>query len=148
MISWTKVFVIALPLIVESCAQSPYERGGHPAGFTRYDVEQDYRECEYKAGLANDQHFFSQSSPFPFGAGSQSPADHARALCMAFRPSMLCGIPVWRRKATGSNSYNCPARRSHRFSTRSPHRYCSIIFIRVATAPVFLIYRGASVRSN
>lgn len=51
-----------------------------PAGFTRYDVERDYKECEYKAGLANDQHFFSQSSPFPFGAGSQSPADHARAL--------------------------------------------------------------------
>lgn len=80
MISWTKVFVLALPLIVGNCAQSPYERGGHPAGFTRYDVERDYRECEYKAGLANDQHFFSQSSPFPFGAGSQSPADHARAL--------------------------------------------------------------------
>ena len=68
--------------------------------------------------------------------------------CMAFRPSMLCGIPVWRRKATVSNSYNCPARRSHRSSTRSPHRYCSIIFIRVATAPVLLIYRDASVRSN
>lgn len=80
MISWTKVFVLALPLIVGNCAQIPYERGGHPAGFTRYDVERDYRECEYKASLANDQHFFSQSSPFSFGAGSQSPADHARAL--------------------------------------------------------------------
>jgi len=79
-ISWTKVFVLALPLIVGKCAQIPYERRGHPAGFTRYDVERDYRECEYKASLANDQHFFSQSSPFSFGAGSQSPADHARAL--------------------------------------------------------------------
>jgi len=80
MTSWTKVFVLALPLIVGSCAQSPYERGGHPAGFTRYEVERDYKECEYKASLANDQHFFSQNSPFPFGSGSQSPADHARAL--------------------------------------------------------------------
>jgi hypothetical protein len=80
MISWIKVFVLTLPLIVGSCAQNPSGRGEHPAGFTRYDVERDYRECEYKASLANDQHFFSQSSPFPFGAGSQSPADHARAL--------------------------------------------------------------------
>jgi hypothetical protein len=80
MISWTKVFVLTLPLIVGNCAQNPSGRGEHPAGFTRYDVERDYRECEYKASLANDQHFFSQSSPFPFGAGSQSPADHARAL--------------------------------------------------------------------
>jgi hypothetical protein len=80
MIAWTKVFVLTLPLIVGSCAQNPSGRGEHPAGFTRYDVERDYRECEYKASLANDQHFFSQSSPFPFGAGSQSPADHARAL--------------------------------------------------------------------
>jgi hypothetical protein len=30
--------------------------------------------------MANDQHFFSQRSPFPFGPGPQSPADHARAL--------------------------------------------------------------------
>lgn len=37
-------------------------------------------ECEYKAWLANEQHFYSRSSLFPFRAGPQSPADHARAL--------------------------------------------------------------------
>lgn len=37
-------------------------------------------ECEYKARLANKQHFYSQSSPFSFGFSPQSPADHARAL--------------------------------------------------------------------
>jgi hypothetical protein len=62
------------------CAQSPYERGGYPQGLSQRDVERDYMECEYKARLANDQHFYSQSSPFPFGSGPQSPADHARAL--------------------------------------------------------------------
>lgn len=60
--------------------------------------------------------------------------------CMAFRPSMRCGIPVWRRKATGSNSYNCP--RGDRIDPRPlrlidivrsssfawlPHRFCSSI---------------------
>ena len=62
------------------CVQSPYERGGHPSGYSRAEVERDYMECEYKSRLANEQHFYSQSSPFPFGAGPQSPADHARAL--------------------------------------------------------------------
>ncbi len=80
MTSWTKIFVLAFPLIVGSCAQDPYERGRHPDGFTRYDVERDYRECEYKASLANGQHFYAQGSPFPFGSGPQSAADHARAL--------------------------------------------------------------------
>ncbi|MEK6585257.1 MAG: hypothetical protein AABZ24_02860 [Nitrospirota bacterium] len=75
-----KIFVLALPLLMGSCAQSPYERGIHPAGLSRYDVERDYMECEYKARLANEQHFYSQSSPFPFGASPQNPADHARAL--------------------------------------------------------------------
>ena len=65
---------------VIGCVQSPYERGGHPSGYSRAEVEQDYMECEYKSRLANEQHFYSQSSPFPFGAGPQSPADHARAL--------------------------------------------------------------------
>ncbi len=80
MTSWANIFVVALPLIVGSCAQSPYERGGHPAGFTRYDVERDYRECEHKARVANDQHFYSQSSLFPFSSGPQIPADHTRAM--------------------------------------------------------------------
>ena len=80
MTSWAKLFVLALPLIVWSCASSPYERGGYPAGFSRYDVERDYMECEYKARLANDQHFYSQGSPFPFSSDAQSSSDHARAL--------------------------------------------------------------------
>ena len=62
------------------CVQSPYERGGHPSGYSRAEVERDYMECEYKSRLANEQHFYSQSSPFPFGPGPQNPADHARAL--------------------------------------------------------------------
>ena len=62
------------------CVPSPYERGRHPSGYSRAEVERDYMECEYKSRLANEQDFYSQSSPFPFGAGPQSPADHARAL--------------------------------------------------------------------
>jgi hypothetical protein len=78
--SWARIFVLTLPLTMWSCAQSPYERGIHPAGFSRYDVERDYMDCEYKARLANEQHFYSQSSPFPFPSSPQNPADHARAL--------------------------------------------------------------------
>jgi hypothetical protein len=37
-------------------------------------------ECEYKARLANEQHFYSQTSSFPFTPGPQNPADHAQAL--------------------------------------------------------------------
>jgi hypothetical protein len=62
------------------CASSPYERGGYPSGHNRADVERDYMDCKYKARLANEQHFYSQSSPFPFRSGPQNPADHARAL--------------------------------------------------------------------
>ncbi len=77
MTAWANIFVLAFSLSVWSCAHNPYEHGGQS---TRYDVERDYRECEYKAGLANDQHFFNPSSSFPFGSGLSSPADHARAL--------------------------------------------------------------------
>ena len=73
-------FSIMLVLALAGCASSPYERGGNPQGLSQRDVERDYMECEYKARFANPQHFYSQSSPFPFSAGSQSPADHARAL--------------------------------------------------------------------
>jgi hypothetical protein len=62
------------------CASSPYEPGGYRSGYNMADAERDYKECEYKARLANEQHFYSQSSPFPFRGGPQSPADHARAL--------------------------------------------------------------------
>ena len=61
---------------VIGCVQSPYERGGHPSGYSRAEVEQDYMECEYKSRLANEQHFYSQSSPFPFGAGPVTEEDH------------------------------------------------------------------------
>ncbi len=67
-------------LILAGCASSPYERGGNPQGLSQRDVERDYMECEYKARFANPQQFYNQGSPFPFSAGSQSPADHARAL--------------------------------------------------------------------
>ena len=62
------------------CAPSHYERGGNPQGLSQRDVERDYMECEYKARFANPQQFYNQGSPFPFSAGAQSPADHARAL--------------------------------------------------------------------
>ncbi|MEP6890061.1 MAG: hypothetical protein ABI955_05125 [Nitrospirota bacterium] len=73
-------FSILLVLALAGCASSPYTRGGNPQGLSQRDVERDYMECEYKARFANPQHFYSQSSPYPFSAGSQSPADHARAL--------------------------------------------------------------------
>lgn len=62
------------------CAQRPYQSGGTPAGYSQRDIERDYMECEYKARMANQEHFYSQGSPFPFGSGPQNPADHARAL--------------------------------------------------------------------
>ena len=67
-------------LMLTGCAPSPYERGDNPQGLSQRDVERDYMECEYKARLANEQHFYSQRSPFSFSGGPQSPADHARAL--------------------------------------------------------------------
>ena len=70
----------AVVLMLTGCATSPYARGGNPQGLSQRDVERDYMECEYKARLANPQHFYSQSSPFPFSGGPQSSADHARAL--------------------------------------------------------------------
>ena len=73
-------FSILLVLALAGCASSPYEREGNPQGLSQRDVERDYMECEYKARFANPQHFYSQGSPFPFSAGSQSPADHARSL--------------------------------------------------------------------
>lgn len=82
MISHTKAMLaLGITLIsLSGCASNPYDRGGHPSGYNRADVDHDYMECEYKARLANEQHFYSQSSPFPFSSGPQNPADHARAL--------------------------------------------------------------------
>ena len=70
----------AVVLMLSGCATSPYERGGNPQGLSQRDVERDYMECEYKARLANPQHFYNQGSPFPFSGGPQNPSDHARAL--------------------------------------------------------------------
>ena len=72
--------MIGLILAATGCTTDPYERGSYPSGLSRYDVERDYQECEYKARLANEQHFHSRNSPVPFGPGPQNPADHARAL--------------------------------------------------------------------
>lgn len=72
--------IIGVLLLGIGCAQGPAERGEHPSGLSRYDVERDYIECEHKARLANEHHFYSQTSPFPFSSGPQTPADHARAL--------------------------------------------------------------------
>lgn len=77
---YINILVLILTVTAVGCTQNSYERGGHPSGFNRSDVERDYMECEYKARLANEQHFYNQSSPFPFSGGAQSPADPARAL--------------------------------------------------------------------
>ena len=70
----------ALRLVLTGCAPSPSERGGNSRGLSQRDVERDYMGCEYKARLANEQHFYSQSLPSPFDPDAQSPSDHARAL--------------------------------------------------------------------
>ena len=59
----------ALLLALVGCSPSPHERGGNPQGLSRRDVERDYTECEHKARLANENHFYNQSKPYPFGPG-------------------------------------------------------------------------------
>lgn len=76
----SRVVLAAGVLMLVGCAPSPYEHGGNPQGLSQRDVERDYMECEYKARLASEQHFYSQRSPFPFGPGPPNPVDHARAL--------------------------------------------------------------------
>ncbi|MGC4095861.1 MAG: hypothetical protein QM706_01980 [Nitrospira sp.] len=77
---WGNIFVLMLSLLGWSCAHSPHAQEGHPAGLNRDNAEQDFRECEYTARLANDQPMYSQHSPFPFNFNAQDSADHARAL--------------------------------------------------------------------
>ena len=72
--------MIGFVLAGAGCTTGPYERGGSPSGLSRYDVERDDRECEYKARLANEQLFYSHNSPVPLGPGPHNPVDHARAL--------------------------------------------------------------------
>ena len=88
-------FSILLVLALAGCAPSPYERGGNPQGLSQRDVERDYMECGYKARFANPQHFYSQSSPFPFSAGSQSPPTR-HAPSMDSQRSTQCGTLAWR----------------------------------------------------
>ena len=70
----------ALLLALVGCSPSPHERGGNPQGLSQREVERDYTECEYKARLANENHFYNQSKPYAFGPGPQILSDHARAL--------------------------------------------------------------------
>lgn len=74
------IFSTAIVLLLAGCAPNSYERGGNPRGLTQRDLARDYMECEYKARRANENQFYNQSTPFPFGPGPQSPSDHARAL--------------------------------------------------------------------
>lgn len=76
----TTVILGVLLMGLTGCAPAAYTRGGHPTSYNQAQVERDYMEYEYKARLANQEHFYSQNSPFPFGPGPQSPADHTRAL--------------------------------------------------------------------
>ena len=75
-----RVLLAAVVLMLAGCAPSHYERGGTPQGLSQRDVERDYMECEYKARLTNENHFYNQNTPLPFGPGPQSPSDHACAL--------------------------------------------------------------------
>lgn len=68
-----KVLLGALLLALAGCAPGPYERGGNLQGLSQRDVERDYMECEYKARLANENQFYNQSTPFPFGPGPPKP---------------------------------------------------------------------------
>ena len=74
------IWVTAVALLFAGCASTAYERAGNPRGLSQRDLERDYMECEYKARLANENQFYNQTTPFPFGPGPQSPSDHARAL--------------------------------------------------------------------
>jgi len=76
----TMLILAGLFMTLNGCAPGQYAPGGHPAGYSQAQVERDYMDCEYKARLANEEHFYSRSWTFPFGPGPHSPADHARAL--------------------------------------------------------------------
>ena len=75
-----RALLAVLVLTFAGCAPGSSTRGGNPQGLSQRDVERDYMECEYKVRLANENQFYNQRTPFPFGPGPQSPADHARAL--------------------------------------------------------------------
>lgn len=75
-----RVLLAAVVLMLAGCAPSHYDREGNPQELSQRDGERDYMECEYKARLANENQFYNQRTPFPFGPGPQSPTDHARAL--------------------------------------------------------------------
>ena len=79
-------FSILLVLVLAGCASSPSEREGNSRGLSQRDVERDYMECEYKARLANEQHFYIQRSPFPFSGGPKAPPT-TLVHCMGYRRS-------------------------------------------------------------
>jgi len=71
---------VAFLLTTIGCTHDPYRGISSPAGYSRYDLERDYLECDYKAKMANTDMFYSRASPIPFGSDQQNPVDHARAL--------------------------------------------------------------------
>jgi hypothetical protein len=85
-----KALLEALLLALAGCAPSPYERGGNPRGLSQRDVERDYMEYKYRARLANEQYFYSQSSPSPFGPGPKARAT-TLVHCMGYRASTQSG---------------------------------------------------------
>ena len=97
-----RVLLAAVVLMLAGCAPSHYDREGNPQELSQRDGERDYMECEYKARLANENQFYNQRTPFPFGPASKARAT-TRAHCTGSRPSMRCGIPVWQPKATESS---------------------------------------------
>lgn len=73
--------VVALILLTAAAAcATGGGRGVPPSGYSEVEIERDYLQCERQARLAYQDHFYSRSSPLPFGPGPQSPGDHARAL--------------------------------------------------------------------
>lgn len=87
------LLAIILPVAATACT-GVRDHAQYPAGYSQADVERDYLMCERQAQLAYQDHFYSRTSPLPFGPGPQSPGDHARALhglsgIMAMRDTCL-----------------------------------------------------------
>ncbi len=82
-----------------ACATGASHHGSAPAGHSEAEIERDYFLCERQARLAYQDHFYSPSSPLPFGPGPQTPSDHARAL------HGLSGISAMRDTCLASKGY-------------------------------------------
>ena len=121
-----KVILEAHPLALAGYGPGPYDRGGNPQGLSQRDVERDYMNCEYKARLANENQFYDQRTPFPFGPGPLSPNDHARALhgissINAMRDTCLAtiGYPSNRRMVKKASCFVLASFRSSTYYRRS-----------------------------